>query len=330
MKFWDEVVVKVVAGKGGDGLVSFFRERINARGGPDGGDGGDGGDVVIFSDPSLSDLSYFSHQRFLRAQNGKNGGKNRRQGKRGADLRVGVPVGTVVYEWNEKFAWQRVFDFNKPNLEFRVAKGGKGGWGNAHFVSAVRRSPRVALPGEKGERKKIKLVLKLIAEVGLIGLPNAGKSTLLSVLSSARPKIAAYPFTTLIPHLGVLKCPTGKVVIADIPGLIQGAHKGRGLGDRFLKHIERTKILVWLIDSSSSSPVEDYRILKKELSSYKPGLLGKQKILVLTKIDIASDWREKMKVLQREVKDLIIPISAATHQGLKKLILAICQETKKP
>lgn len=330
MKFWDEVKVKVAAGKGGDGLVSFFRERTNAKGGPDGGDGGDGGSVVFFADPHLGDLSFFSHHKSLQAENGRNGGKNRRQGKKGKDLRLGVPVGTVVYEWDKKSSlWQKVFDFNKPYLELVVAKGGKGGWGNAHFVSATRRSPRIALPGKKGEVKKIKLVLKLIAEVGLIGLPNAGKSTLLSAISSARPKIASYPFTTLVPNLGVLKCPSAKVVVADIPGLIRGAHKGKGLGDRFLKHIERTKILVWLIDSTNNSPLEDYQTLEKELFSYKPGLLSKQRVLALTKIDIASDWQEKKKRLERLTKDLVIPVSAATHKGLRELVLAICRKAKR-
>ncbi len=330
MRFWDEVEVRVIGGKGGDGLVSFFREKTNPKGGPDGGDGGDGGNVIFFSDPHLQDLAFFSYHRLLKAEDGKNGGKNRRQGKKGNDLRLGVPVGTVLYIKDEtEDRWRRVFDFDRPHLEFCVAKGGKGGWGNAHFVSATRQSPRIALPGEKGEEKKVKLVLKLIAEVGLVGLPNAGKSTLLSVLSSARPKIAPYPFTTLVPNLGVLRCFGRKIVIADIPGLIKGAHRGKGLGDRFLKHIERTKMLLWLIDASSPSVVRDYKVLKEEIASYKPGLLGKKRILVLTKIDIVPDWKAKLRSLAKEVQEEILPISAVAHKGLKRLKKRICAEVEK-
>ncbi|MCD6422462.1 GTPase ObgE, partial [bacterium] len=271
-------------------------------------------------------LSFYSHNRYLRAEDGKGGGKNRRQGRKGKDLILSVPVGTVVYEWKEELKkWRRLFDFTKDGQTLCVAKGGEGGWGNAHFVSATQQSPRIALPGKPGEKKKIKLVLKLIAEVGLVGLPNAGKSTLLKVISRARPKVAPYPFTTLVPNLGVVEHKGKRFVVADIPGLIEGAHKGKGLGDKFLRHIERTRLLLWLLDCTGN-PLKDYQVLKKELFAYKPGLLGKKRLLVLTKIDVCPRWKEKKKKLEEKTSETVVPISAVTHKGIEELLDWIIKE----
>jgi len=323
MHFWDEVEIKVEGGKGGNGLVSFARERINPKAGPDGGDGGDGGSVVFCSNKKIADLTFFSFHKFIKAPNGENGGKNRKKGKKGEDLIIEIPIGTQIFEFNKNNKkWVFLKDFKSEGEKLIVAKGGRGGWGNYHFLTSTHQSPRIALKGERGEKKRIKLVFKMIADVGLVGLPNSGKSTLLSVISNAKPKIADYPFTTLIPNLGVVEF-ENKFVVADIPGLIEGASQGKGLGDKFLKHIERTKILVVLIDATSPDPLKDYLTLINELKAYKISLLNKEQIIALTKIDIAGDVAQKIKILKLKSHKDVIPISSHTHKNISKLLKKI-------
>ncbi len=320
--FWDEVIINLKAGKGGDGLVSFRRERFIAKGGPDGGDGGDGGSIFLEADPSISTLADFGRIKNFKAEDGKRGGKKKMKGKKGKDLVLKVPLGTQVFEikaHQEKF----LTDLKTPNQRVLVAKGGKGGFGNAHFASPENRAPTIATLGEPGQEKKIKLVLKLLAEVGLIGLPNSGKSTLLSKISAARPKIAPYPFTTLIPNLGVVNYKGKTFTVADIPGLIEGASKGKGLGVRFLKHIERTKILVHLLDVSSKDLLKDFKTVNKELKEFSPKLALKPQIIVLNKIDLISskDLKRKKEVFKNI--DKVFEISALKNKGINKLLSEI-------
>lgn len=331
MPFWDEIDIKVEAGKGGDGLVSFAHERTKPKAGPDGGDGGNGGNITFRANEKISDLTFYSYHKFIKAENGKNGGRNRKTGKSGKDLFLELPLGTEIYIFDkENRKWNFVLDFEKEGQEYIIVRGGKGGWGNVHFLTATHQSPKTALPGKLGEKKKIRLVFKMIAEVGLVGLPNSGKSTLLSVISCARPKIAAYPFTTISPNLGIVEAENKKFVVADIPGLIEGAFKGKGLGDKFLKHIERTKIIVLLIDATSENPFKNYLILEKELESYKKGLSGSNQIIVLTKIDSAQDFLKKQRDLERKTKKIVIPISSQTHQNVTQLLKVILLNLKKP
>ena len=317
--FVDNAIVQVRAGKGGNGLVSFRRERAVARGGPDGGDGGNGGAVVFIASESENTLANFRHAKELFAQDGQNGGNQKKHGKTGEDLLVNVPVGTQV-----QISGRVVADLTEAGQQEIIATGGKGGFGNAHFTSSVRQAPKIAERGEDGEEYEVALELKIIADVGLVGLPNAGKSTLLARVSAAKPKIANYPFTTLNPHLGVVQVDKGsELLIADIPGLIDGASDGKGLGDEFLRHVERTSVLLHMIDVYSDDIVRDYKTIVQELKNYKIDLSKKPQIIALTKIegldsDIVDD---QLKTLKKSVKkQKIYTISSLSGEGLQPLL----------
>ncbi len=323
MKFVDEAKIFVRGGHGGPGCISFRREKFVPKGGPDGGDGGKGGDVIFRADKShhtLLDLKYQQHQM---AKNGGNGSGNNRTGRSAADLEVIVPPGTVVkdFETGEVLA-----DLAEQGQTFIVAKGGIGGKGNAHFKTSTHQTPRFAQEGMDGEERWLKLELKLLADVGLVGFPNAGKSTFISRVSAARPKIADYPFTTLTPHLGVVKLgDSPSFVVADIPGLIAGAHNGMGMGIQFLRHVERTSVLLHLIDISeepNTNAWKNFTAINKELESYNPQLLEKAQLACLNKIDLPN-VREKVKktVAQFSKKGIMLyPFSAATGEGLQEIL----------
>lgn len=317
----DEATIKISAGDGGDGLVSFRHEKYAPKGGPDGGDGGTGGDVFIVTDNNTHTLSEFARKKEWFAQNGQKGRPKKQKGKDGEDLELKVPPGTLVKVSSQ----EQICDLTKVGERQLIARSGRGGWGNCHFATATRQSPVFARKGEPGERFILKLELKLLADVGLIGLPNSGKSTLLSRISAARPKIADYPFTTLEPNLGVAKFQDKEFIVADIPGLIEGASKGKGLGDKFLRHIERTKVLVHLIDINSSNLAGDYRTLRGELKAWNPRLLEKKEIVVLNKADTLSE-KEAKKIAQRFSKNIQQPvqiISAVSGEGIKDLLRSV-------
>jgi len=320
MQFIDQVEIEVEAGKGGDGIVAFRREKYVPAGGPAGGNGGKGGSIILKAVTNLQTLLDFRYSRRFKAEDGKRGGPSNCTGASGKDLVLEVPCGTIVYDLeNEKI----IGDLIEPDQTFLLAKGGKGGLGNKHFLSNSNRAPEHALPGLEGEIKQIRLELKLLAEVGIIGLPNAGKSTLISALSSARPKIADYPFTTLIPNLGVVRKPTGDgTVFADIPGLIEGASLGIGLGHDFLRHIERTRLLLHLVDINSPDPIKDYQTIQKELLVYGKGLEQREQIIGLNKIDtIDEEWQQEIILEMRKVtKDPIFLLSAVTKTGCDQLL----------
>ncbi len=326
MKFIDEAIITVQSGDGGRGCVSFRREKFIPRGGPDGGDGGKGGDVVFVTTSRKRTLYQFRFQKHFKAKNGAHGRGKQKTGKNGQDLVIELPPGTLV---TDAGTGQNIIDLIKPGERLVLSKGGRGGQGNTRFKTSKNRSPRFAQPGEPGETKTIKLELKLLADVGIIGLPNAGKSTLITTVSSARPKIGSYPFTTLFPSLGVVETDLGEpFVVADIPGLIKGAHKGTGLGTRFLRHIERTRILVHLIDVSaidSDDPLHGYNTINKELALYNQKLAEKPQIAVLNKIDL-PDTREAAKTFQSAAKGKKVTlISALTGKGVDDLKLQIVQ-----
>jgi GTP-binding protein len=323
MQFVDYVKIYVKAGDGGKGCVSFRREKYIPRGGPDGGDGGSGGHVICRATAGLNTLLDLRYQREYRAEKGQHGMGKKMHGKNGKDLIIYVPVGTVIKNADTE---DILIDLDRQGMETIIARGGKGGLGNAHFATPTRQAPRFAQPGEKGETRHLILELKLLADVGLIGLPNAGKSTLLSVISSARPKIADYPFTTLTPTLGVVKLKNFRsFVVADIPGLIEGAHKGVGLGFQFLRHVERTSMLLHLVDISDmgeGDPVEDFEKINKELGLYSPELIVKPQAAVGTKLDIAIG-KKRLERLAHYCKMRTIdffPVSAITGKGIKKLL----------
>jgi GTP-binding protein len=323
MQFVDYVKIYVKAGDGGKGCVSFRREKYIPRGGPDGGDGGRGGHVICRATAGLNTLLDLRYQREYRAEKGQHGMGKKMHGKNGKDLIIYVPVGTVIKNADTE---DILIDLDRQGMETIIARGGKGGLGNAHFATPTRQAPRFAQPGEKGETRHLILELKLLADVGLIGLPNAGKSTLLSVISSARPKIADYPFTTLTPTLGVVKLKNFRsFVVADIPGLIEGAHKGVGLGFQFLRHVERTSMLLHLVDISDmgeGDPVEDFEKINKELGLYSPELIVKPQAAVGTKLDIAIG-KKRLERLAHYCKMRTIdffPVSAITGKGIKKLL----------
>ncbi len=324
-RFVDQAKIYVKAGNGGAGCISFRREKYVPKGGPDGGDGGDGGDVILVADPQIHTLYDFHHQVHFRAENGKPGMGKKMKGRDGEDLILKVPVGTIV---KDAETGEILGDLTVPGQTLVVVRGGKGGRGNAHFATPTRQAPRIAEPGKPGEERWLILELKLIADVGLVGLPNAGKSTLLSRISAAKPKIADYPFTTLEPNLGVVKLFDGNTfIVADIPGLIEGAHKGIGLGHEFLKHIERTRILLYVLDIFREKEViKDYQTLKKELELFNPKLLEKEYFIALNKIDLMPD-PEKIKsiveLFEEKDQNKIYPISAVTGQGVLELIYAI-------
>jgi GTPase len=327
--FVDQVIVTLKAGKGGNGCVSFRREARVPKGGPDGGRGGDGGSVVFFADENISSLAYFRFHPVLKAKSGAPGEGGNRQGKRGADARLGVPVGTVI---REKDGGAVLFDLIKHGQEAVAARGGKGGRGNASFATSTHQTPREWQPGRPGEEKELFLELKLIADVGLVGFPNAGKSTLISRVSAARPLIADYPFTTLTPNLGVVDLGEYRsFVVADIPGLIEGAHRGQGLGIQFLRHIERTKLLVHIVDVSpytGRDPNEDYRVILEELECFSPAVAARPQVLAANKIDTLGADRSRLDRLRRLAARKKIPffaISALNGEGLKRLVDAVAR-----
>ena len=320
--FIDEAKIHVAGGGGGNGCVAFRREKFVPRGGPSGGDGGRGGNVYLESSEHVNTLLKFRYQREFAAGRGRHGEGSNRHGQDGEDLIVELPVGTIVYD---DAAAEKLWDFDAHGQRFLAARGGRGGRGNAHFATSTHQAPRKAEQGRPAQARDLRLELKLLADVGLVGFPNVGKSTLLSRLSAARPKIADYPFTTLEPHLGVVALDLDRsFVMADIPGLIAGAHLGRGLGVRFLKHVERTRLLLHLIDVADSpdgDPAEDYRILMNELESFSPIMSTKPMLLVASKIDAASDGRRLAALRQladREGKPLY-EISGVTGAGLEEL-----------
>ena len=322
--FIDVAKIELKAGKGGDGSVAFRREKYEPSGGPAGGDGGDGGSIIIVGDKDIKTLMDYSYRSIYKAENGGDGRNKKQFGKKGEDLILKVPVGTLVKDYDTDTV---IYDVKHDKEEFVICKGGKGGKGNVHFKSSIRQAPRFAEPGTKGEEKTIKLELKLLADVGLIGLPNVGKSTLLSIMSNARPKIANYHFTTLEPNLGVCKVGEKSFVLADIPGLIEGASEGLGLGHDFLKHIERTKILVHVLDISGSegrNPIEDFELINSELASYNIKLNDKKMLVVLNKTDLgAEDNIKEFREKYSDKVDEIVEISAATTENVDKLMYLI-------
>lgn len=325
MQFIDRAEIEVEAGKGGDGIVAFRREKYVPAGGPAGGNGGKGGSVILLAQENLQTLLDFKYNRLFKGEDGKRGGPKNMTGASGSDRIIKVPCGTMVYDAETE---QLIGDLVEPGDTLCIAKGGKGGLGNKHFLSNSNRAPEHALPGLEGERKSLLLELKLLAEVGIIGLPNAGKSTLISALSAAKPKIADYPFTTLIPNLGVVRKPTGDgTVFADIPGLIEGASMGAGLGHEFLRHIERTRLLLHLIDITDIDPVENYRTIQNELEAYGHDLAAKPQILALNKVDAVDLESEEMEELIREFREIfpgeVFLISAVARVGLDELMRVI-------
>jgi GTP-binding protein len=329
VKFVDEALIKVQAGNGGRGMVSFRREKFIPFGGPDGGDGGDGGSVFLVADPGLNTLADFRYRRTFKAANGEPGGSADCTGRGGADLEIVVPVGTVIYDVDTE---ETLGDLTHGGERVLVAQGGRGGLGNQHFKSSTNRTPRKATPGYPGEKRELRLELKLIADVGLLGLPNAGKSTLISAVSAARPRIADYPFTTLHPNLGVVYVGEHKsFVMADIPGLIEGAAEGAGLGIRFLKHLQRTRLLLHLVDIAppdpAADPVKDARAIAAELKKFNPDLAGRERWLVLNKLDLLpaaeADRRCRDIVRRLRWKGPVFRISGATRTGTRELCQAV-------
>ncbi|KAF3889497.1 MULTISPECIES: GTPase ObgE [Nostocales] len=322
MKFIDRAEIEIEAGKGGDGIVAFRREKYVPAGGPSGGNGGKGGSIYLVAVENLQTLLDFRYEHRFQAENGSRGGPNNRTGANGKDLNIEVPVGTIVYDAETD---EILGDLVKPGQSLLIAAGGKGGLGNQHFLSNRNRAPEYALPGLPGETKFLRLELKLLAEVGIIGLPNAGKSTLISALSAARPKIADYPFTTLVPNLGVVRKPTGDgTVFADIPGLIEGASQGAGLGHDFLRHVERTRILLHLIDATSDDAIADYKTIQQELQAYGQGLSERPQVLALNKIDAVDRETKDLDALAEQLNHLshspVFLISGVTGVGLQPLL----------
>lgn len=335
MKFVDEATIEVRAGRGGHGCVSFRREKYIPKGGPDGGDGGDGGSVWLEADAGLNTLVDFRHARLFQARNGQPGAGRQRTGKSADDVIIRVPLGTLVRNVETD---ELIGDVTEPGQRLLVARGGTGGRGNIHFKSSVNRTPRQFGEGTPGETRQLHLELKVLADVGLLGFPNAGKSTLISSVSKARPKVADYPFTTLHPNLGVVRLEEGRsFVIADIPGLIEGAAEGAGLGHQFLKHLSRTGLLLHLVEvqpSDGSDPADQVRALERELQRYDDDLAGKQRWLVITKIDqLPDDQRENIAhaIVERlEWREPWFAISAVSGEGLKAMISAVAEGLVKP
>jgi GTPase len=325
MQFIDQSEIEVEAGSGGDGIVSWRREKYVPAGGPAGGNGGRGGSVIMVAVENLQTLLDFQYARQFKAEDGERGGRNNRTGADGADRIIEVPVGTTIYD---AITGEMIEDLVEINQSFCVAKGGKGGLGNKHFLSNRNRAPEYALPGNPGGQRKLRLELKLLAEVGIIGLPNAGKSTLISSVSAARPKIADYPFTTLIPNLGVVRKPNGDgAVFADIPGLIEGAHEGTGLGHDFLRHIERTRLLLHLIDGTAEDAIANYQIIQQELQAYGRGLADRPQIIAINKIDAVE--QETLDDLANQLNLLshvpVFLVSAVAQTGLDALLQKVWQ-----
>ena len=327
--FVDEVDIEIAAGNGGRGALSFRREKFVPRGGPDGGDGGDGGSVYLVASPHLNTLVSFRYHPEFEAAHGRPGQGSNRSGARGGDLEIAVPIGTVAFvRDDESESWTTAADLAHEGDRVLIARGGRGGMGNARYVSSTNRAPRKTQPGLPGEQRRLRLHLKLLADVGLVGFPNAGKSTLIARISAARPKIADYPFTTLTPNLGVVRLSDDRsFVVADVPGLIEGAHDGHGLGHRFLKHLERTRVLVHVVDVSGASgrePTEDLDVLRRELTLFDRDLAAKPQLVAANKIDAASD-HDAVERLAVRAAELALPfhrISAVTGQGVPALLEA--------
>jgi GTP-binding protein len=323
--FIDRAKIQVIAGDGGNGCLAFRREKFVPRGGPSGGDGGKGGDVYIECSERVNTLLHFQYKRIFKAQRGRHGEGDKRHGKDGLDVIILVPPGTQVFKEPEH---QLLNDFSHPGERLKMAAGGRGGRGNARFATSTNQAPRRTEPGEAGEAVELSLSLKLIADVGLVGFPNVGKSTLISRISSAKPKIADYPFTTLVPHLGVVPLEDSRsFVVADIPGLIEGAHEGHGLGDQFLKHVERTRVLVHMIDISNQArdPVSDYKAIVQELALFNRELLNRKQLIVASKMDVLADPRRlsRLRAMCARRKLPFLGISAVTGQGIRELIGAL-------
>ncbi|MBF0112297.1 MAG: GTPase ObgE [Desulfamplus sp.] len=333
MKFIDEAIITVRSGNGGAGCVSFRREKFIEWGGPDGGDGGDGGSVIFCADQGKRTLFDLRRQKIITAQNGTAGGGRQRHGKNGSDQVIHVPLGTVI---SDADTGSIIVDMTKLNQQYVVAKGGIGGRGNKRFATSTNRAPKYAQPGMPAVEIRLKLELKLLADVGIVGLPNAGKSTLVNSISSARPKIADYPFTTLNPSLGMVQPEFGEpFAVADIPGLIEGAHEGTGLGIQFLKHIERTGILIHLIDISQinpDSPLDELNLINRELALYSDKLAQKSQVIVLNKIDIEGTESKILAfkdALKSKPQTQILTISAATGKGTRELTAFLAQKINK-
>jgi GTP-binding protein len=327
MAFIDEAIIQVKAGNGGDGAVSFRREKFIPKGGPDGGNGGHGGDVVIICDRHIRTLLDLRYKKKYAADNGGNGQGKKKSGKDGETLTIKMPCGTQIFD---NGSGSLLIDLVNDGDNIVIAKGGDGGFGNDHYKSSTNRTPRKALPGWPGEEKNLRLELKLLADVGLVGCPNAGKSSLLSIISAARPKIAPYPFTTKEPNLGIVKVDEfTNFVAADIPGLIEGAHIGVGLGDKFLKHIERTCVLIHIIDTAGvdgRNPIDDYHTINNELSSYDPKLADLPQIVALNKMDL-PDAKKNLKAFEKAKIDFL-PISCATKEGVQALVYKVANMLK--
>jgi GTP-binding protein len=328
MKFLDEAKVYVRSGAGGNGCVSFRREKFIEFGGPNGGDGGRGGDVIVVAVEGLNTLIDYRYQQHFKAGRGGGGMGKDRHGANGADVVLKVPVGTQVFEEDSE---TMLADLSELGARVVLARGGNGGFGNAHFKSSTNRAPRHANPGQPGEERTIRLRLKLIADAGLVGLPNAGKSTFLAAVSAAKPKIADYPFTTLHPQLGVVRIDEREFVLADIPGLIEGAHEGAGLGDRFLGHVERCRVLLHLVDGTGEHAGEAYKVVRAELEAYGEGLAGKPEIVALTKADALAPEEIKRQTgrLKRAAKQAPLVLSAHSGQGIPQALrrlLAVIDE----
>ncbi len=319
MHFIDEAKIYLRSGNGGNGCVSFRREKFVPMGGPDGGDGGRGGSVIFVANPHLNTLLDFRYKQHFKAPGGEGGKGSNRNGKSGEDLIIEVPVGTQIFDETSNLLF---FDFTQKEQEYKILKGGKGGLGNTHFKSSVNQAPERSTRGEEGQELWVWLKLKLLSDAGLVGLPNAGKSTFLSRVSAAKPKIADYPFTTLSPGLGVVSVDDESFVLADIPGLIEGAHEGHGLGDKFLKHIERCGVIIHLIDITAEDIIENYEIIRGELEAYSELLKHKEEIICLNKSDLLQEEEilEKKKLLEKHTKCPVHIISAGSTSGLKDIV----------
>ena len=319
--FVDEAVIHVKAGDGGHGCVSFRREKYIPKGGPDGGDGGNGGSIIFRADPSKDTLLDFAGKHHWNAPKGQSGMGKKMAGHSGDDLIIPVPAGTLIFDRDHELL---LADLDAPGKEVTVARGGRGGRGNWHFRTPTVQAPRYAEPGNEGQERSLRLELKLIADIGLVGMPNAGKSTLLRAISAARPKVADYPFTTLEPQLGIVELPGyRRMVVADIPGLIEGARHGAGLGHAFLRHIERTQIIVHLLDMypmDGSDPVANYRTIRSELEAFSPELARKREVVAANKMDLAIDNEALDRLMAEQPDEEIFPISGASHQGLDSLL----------
>ena len=330
MQFIDEAIIRVKAGNGGNGAVSFRRAKYIPKGGPDGGDGGKGGDIIIKCVGNINTLLDFKYKKDYEAQNGENGHGSNMHGKSGEDLTINVPKGTRIYFDEEDE--ENSIDFTEVGQEVVIAKGGNGGFGNAYFKSSVNQAPRHANPGQEGEEFELFLKLKILSDVGLVGLPNAGKSTFLSVVSKAKPKIANYPFTTLEPQLGVVRVDDYDFVVADLPGLIEGASEGRGLGDRFLKHTERCGVLLHLIDINSEDIYKDYKTIRKELETYNKKLAKKVEVIALTKCETLQqeEIQEKLKNFEKKLKSKknIFVISSVARIGITELLREVKEKVE--